>query len=1279
MRRQIRRSSVVALGLFLLILVGGLLVLHWRNAWVAERLASVVTRNLLRERGYTLHLEGIAGRPPGEVTLHRVRISYTGPGHEPFDLFRADRVSLNFSPLSLFRGNFQSDGIELERAELRVFPVRAEGWAYPGFDTAEGRRSDVTVALDAVRVDEFLILREAEAGLDTIRLADADFRLFRNSSGTALDLSGLHLERHGAPALDAAGRFFLREGGMLTLANVELILPESRLDLRGNLFFADSMRVNLDLTAEPGRLREIAAALNTELDTDSYLRGQLHLEGPPDSLRLSGQVSGILYDFELERVEYQGLYQDGRLSFDALSGQLNGSALSGAADFTLPLSGRRFGIEADTDLDQFDLATFLGSGLSTDFTGHLRLDDPGGDMRFHFDLDAGSLDRYSFGGATGTLNLRGDSLIFDTVQAWDEGLSLDLDGLLRPGANSLDLRLTARSDSALLAGHFAGDSTLRGHVDLNGRFTGPIDHPAMDLAGRFTGVRYLDSDWGRGEFTLHSDSLDRSPTAIHVEGNGLERFGLAFDVFFLDARLAGDTLTLRYGSLASERSTIAFGGFVDLASQPLRLELDRVWLRWLGEEWLNDRSFAVDIGDSLALGPAVWHSERGSVSLLWNRPELGPDRILVTELDLEQLAPWLPERLGLSGRLSGELSRDAQGALRCRGRLAEMVLGGVEAGKLTFDLEWQGDSLRVDSLRWALDGERLLRLSGGVGNLPDAAEGLAGLSGLRPDSLVAALTLATRRFPLERLTGLWEESRFLAGDLTSDLIVTGPLATPRVDGDIRLDSCRVGHVLLRELNCTVHQDEDRLHISRLMLLRGDSRLNGWLDLPLALGLGRRTELLPAGQLAGDLHLRLAGEDLLGTHDLLAEVGGEIAGDIRLGGSAAAPEPTGHLRLRNGVLRFSGWEERLETLNLDALVRADTLEVLSLHGREGIKWSRLPKGEMSGAGWLTWFGPFRYQLGLDFTRASFGTLPFFTGQVSGHLDLATWEEAETPPHPYLTGSLLVHEGTLSYSFDEIAESGGATVAPVLSYDLDVRAEQNLMLLNDEANLELSGELHLSNTPTGQDVSGELRTLRGHYIVFGNKFHLIEGYLDFSSAQDINPKIDILAEARNRDDRIQIMITNTFAEPVVDVVSEQGYSREDVLRILVGLPVSGGYEGSRGLAETVVVGRVEAELLNRLERMVSGELAGLVDFGLENRNLDEAGEVETRWQIGRYLPGGLYISYNQGLSMDSDREVGLEYRLYNRLFLRSEIVTRGGQFAEEGLINEYNFDVRLRHEY
>jgi len=1278
MRRRFRRSSLIALALFVVILAAGVLLLRSQNAWLAERVAGVVTRNLLSERGYTLHLEGIEGRPTGELTLHQVRVTYTGGGHEPFDLFRAERVYVNFTLSSLFRGDFESAGFELGRAELRAFPVEAEGWAYPGFDRGEEDRSDVTVSLESVKIDSLLVLREREAGLDSVRVVDADFRLFRNAAGTAVELQGLRLERPDAPPLDASGRFFLRDGGMLTLAGVHVELPESRLDLQGNLILADGPRLDLNVHSEPVRLRELAEAMGAELDTDSYLRGDLHLKGRPDSLGIVGHVTGNLYGFELEGVDCDGRYHDSRLSFTAMRGRLNGCAADGSASFTLPLGGRRFGYEADTALDHFDLATFLGGGLQTDFSGRLRIEDPGGDADLRFILDAGSIARYPFHSAEAELNLRGDSLRFERVKVLDEGLELNLDGLLQPRAGLIDLHMQGHGESSPLIAHFAGDSSLQGHVDLDLRFRGAPGKPALELSGSFEDLRYLNSDWGVGEFSLLSDSLTRAPIWIHAEGRGFSRAGVAFDDFYLDADLQGDSLRLGHVSLERDGTSLGFGGVVDFGASPLTVELDRAWLRWLDQEWLNDRPLEVSVGDSLALGPTAWHSDRGSVELCWNRPEEGPDRILVHELDLAQLAPWLPERLGLSGRLSGELKRNGRGGLVGTARLAELGLDGKPAGEAEIDLHWLGDSLSVETVLWRPEEGREIALSGWLTGLPDVSGGPGALAETELDSLRASLQLRAERFPLESVTKLWPQSRFLAGDLTGHLQVQGPLTHPRVHSIASIDSCGIGHVGLNRVSWTAHLEETGLRLSHLEVVRGQSRLDGWARIPLELGLGRPVGLAPEGRLSGDLHLQADGADLLGTNDLLAEAGGSLVGDIALAGTVSEPEPTGHLRLRDGVLRFAGWEERLESLDVDALVRGDTLELLSLHAREGIKWSRMSQGELSGSGWLTFIGPFRYQLGLDLARTSYGTLPFFTGQLSGHLDLEPWLEEGVPPHPYVTGDLEIHEGTLNYSFDTNVDEGGATVAPVLSYDLDLRAEQNLMLKSDEADLELSGELHLSNTPGGQDISGDLRILRGHYLVFGNKFHMVEGYLDFSSAQDINPRIDILAETRNRDDRIQILITNTFAEPMVDVVSEQGYSREDVLRILMGLPVSGEYGGGE-LAGTVVAGRVETELLNRLERMVSGELAGLVDFGLENRNLDEAGEMETRWQIGRYLPGGLYISYNQGLSMDSDREVGLEYRLYNRLFLRSEIVNRGGQFAEEGLINEYNFDVRLRYEY
>lgn len=1281
MIRHLRRSSLIALVLFGALLIAGLLYLQRNNPWLAERVAGLVTRNLLATRGYSLHLEGIEGRLPGALVLHGLRISYLGPGHAPFDLFTAQRVALKVSLAGLLRGDFLAESLALEDATLRAYKVRAAGWAYPGFDSPRGGRSDVQVAIDALGVDRLAVLRETPAGPDTLVLRDTACRLYRSAEGTSLDLDHLRLEHSGRPPVDLSGLFLLRAGGRLDLAGIDLALPASHLNVRGELGIAGGLRLDLGVTAAPARLGELASALGQTLEPESELTGQLQLVGKPDSLQLSGRLSGELFTYRLQDVELRGLYTDGRFAFAALSGRLNDNPLEAAATFTLPIKGRTFGYSADAQLTHFDLETFLPGTPPTDLSGTVNIVDPGGAGRFRFTLGPGRFEAYPFASAGGELLLVGDTLTLSAVEVADRGLAATLSGRIHPEAETLAIEVEAVSDSAALAGVFAGDSLLGGHVEVKGRFAGPVISPAMQLDGTFARLTYFGARLARGEFALRSDALDRAPTRIHAEGDSLVGAGLAFARFYLDAEIHGDTLRLRHGSAEGADLALDLSGQIDDLLVPApRLRLERAWLRWLGREWLNERPLDLSLGEEPALGLARWRSTQGSVALRWNRPDQGPDRLELVDLDLAQLAPWLPPRLELAGRLSGVVERQGPASFALQARLDRLQLRGTPAGSAELALRWEGDSLAVDSLAWSPGPGRRLRLAGGLRGLPHAARGPGALAALDLARLVAALGLEVQAFPLERLTQLSPATAFLGGDLSGRFTLAGPLEAPTLEAEAGIDSLRLWQVRLDRLDFGARLADGALAVSRLAARRGASRVEGAVGLPLALGLGRPLRLPTDGALTGRLRLAVDAEDLLGLSEFVAELDGRLDGEISLAGTPAAPRPTGELTLRSGLLRLAGWEERLSDVEATATLHGDTLAVRSLTAKESSQWARYEPGKLRGEGWLTWNGPFRYSLSAALDHCAYGTLPFFSGLISGQLTLSTWVEDKVPPHPFLTGDLVVHEGTLSYDFADVTAVPGPTLAPIFSYDLGVRADQKLMLVNKEANLELSGDLRLSSTPSGQDTSGELETLRGSYLVFGNKFHLVQGELDFTSAEGINPKIDILAEARKRDDNIQIHITNTFAEPQIDVISEQGYSREDVLRILAGLPVA-GEQGSGGeRAGAVVAGRVEAELLNRLEQVVSGELSGVVDFGLENRNLEgTAGEVETRWRIGRYLPGGLYVSYNQGLSMGSDREVALEYRLYNRLYLRSEVVNRGGQYADEGLINEYNVDIRFRYEY
>ena len=1278
MRKHLRKSSLAALLLLGLLILSGLLLLQRPSPWIAERVAVLVTRNLLSDRGYSLELEGITGNPLRKLELRGLRIRYEGDLREPFDLVAADFMRIEFDPLSLMKGNFRSEQLDMRGVVMRAFALGSGEWAYPGFDRTGRGRSGVIVDLEKIRLDDLLILRESSGALDSLRISRADLSLFRAEHGTALDLNYLRAEPSNAPPVELGGRFFLTGDGTLTLADMRVVLPTTRASAKGHVELGAGPELNLDVDANPIQLSELAAIIGEELPAENWIQGQVHLSGRIDSLGLSGRVNGELYGYRVREAEFAGVYDDGVLAFSEVKGTLNDNRVDGRATFVLPVYGRELNVNASSRADRFDLASFFDIELPSALTGEFSLSGGEEALDVVFDLGAGSLGEYSFESGRGSMHVVADTLELLDTEVFDAGLSARVEGRIHPEASRIRLKVAGSSRSSRLARVFSADSTLTGNMEFVAEFDGDLEKPHFHLSGDVDEVVYLETGLATGHIELETDSLAFTPMLMHMEGDGVTRTGLAFDTLYLDATLWPDSVRLDHVSLESERSTLQFAGRIDTRTLPLQAELDRLWLRWLGREWLNDRPVRIELGVSPRVQPVAWLSGDGRLDLDWRGTTADSGRLI--GLDLAQLAPWIPDLIGLEGKLSGELVRLPESGYAVDCAFSQLFLGGLPAGRLDLSARWLADSLSVDDVIWRISPEQELRIHGGLKKFPDASLGLAALALVDVDGLVPSLAVAARAFPLERLEGLRPEPLGLGGRLSGDWFVGGGFRVPLIQGIARVDSLSVGRVAIDVLRWTAIQEPGRLRVSHFEAERARSRVEGWVVLPLQLSLIEAPLMDGGGELSGDLHYGGRAEDLAGLSDVFAEVGGLVKGDLRLGGSPDRPEPRGYLQLRGGLLRLAGWEEKLSKLDADMQIEGDTLKLLSMHAHEGRQWARRQDGEVSGDGWFTWHGPFRYFGSFDFVNGSIGTLPFFTGTVDGHLELSTWVEEGVPPHPYLEGDLDVVEGILSYEFKEAEEAAGlVTRAPIVSYHLRVRAPSNLYLENDEANLELSGELELTSTPAGQEVSGELETLRGYYTVFGNKFTLIRGNLDFSSAGEINPKIEIEAETRQREDRIQILISNTFAEPQVTLVSEQGYGQEDVMRILMGLPASGEGEQGVSLAESVVRGRVEAELYNRLEKMVSGELQGLVDFSVENRNLAGDGEVETRWQIGRYLPGGLYASYNQGISFDSDIEVGLEYRLYNRLFLRSEVVNQGGRFGEEGLINEYNFDLRLRYEY
>ncbi len=65
------------------------------------------------------------------------------------------------------------------------------------------------------------------------------------------------------------------------------------------------------------------------------------------------------------------------------------------------------------------------------------------------------------------------------------------------------------------------------------------------------------------------------------------------------------------------------------------------------------------------------------------------------------------------------------------------------------------------------------------------------------------------------------------------------------------------------------------------------------------------------------------------------------------------------------------------------------------------------------------------------------------------------------------------------------------------------------------MEISGDVAVVKSATGFELFGTIETLRGAYELYGKRFVLQKGKLEFLGGQEINPQVDIEALYSFRD--------------------------------------------------------------------------------------------------------------------------------------------------------------------
>jgi len=510
-------------------------------------------------------------------------------------------------------------------------------------------------------------------------------------------------------------------------------------------------------------------------------------------------------------------------------------------------------------------------------------------------------------------------------------------------------------------------------------------------------------------------------------------------------------------------------------------------------------------------------------------------------------------------------------------------------------------------------------------------------------------TLATRIFGT---TGA------VSGSGEADVRINGTRTNPLVDGGFDVEDATVrGVAVPRTLGeFSLHGRDVVLSSVEVTFAKGALELAGSVPFQIA----------PFGFGPARAPVALQGElrtiDLTDFAPLLppgSELTGALAGGVAIEGTAGAPRLAGSVALTGGTLRIPA-----ETIPLERIVatlsfggRTATLERLHAEGGGGTLdaggSATFPDLDRAGTG-------VSYALRIAAKDLHLNLPAYGGGQLDGTLTLAHTSRA----HPVVGGVVALSDATIPFSALLPSGRNGAAPAalpPDLALDFGVEAGRNVRVRSANVDIGARGSVHVGGDLATPQLSGGFSSTGGTLTYFNTVFRLQDGTVRFSPDLGLIPTLDAVATTHVIDPDPNTVrnaggsadVTLNLSGPVtnlsIDLSSQPGYDREQILGLLLGAPALGasnlfgvtagsptlyGSNATTGLTPAVVGNRNPSGELSVAEEAFGvanaqftrtllapfetsfAEAVGLSNFNL---NVDYTGNVgvQARKQVGSKL--------------------------------------------------------------
>lgn len=404
---------------------------------------------------------------------------------------------------------------------------------------------------------------------------------------------------------------------------------------------------------------------------------------------------------------------------------------------------------------------------------------------------------------------------------------------------------------------------------------------------------------------------------------------------------------------------------------------------------------------------------------------------------------------------------------------------------------------------------------------------------------------------------------------------------------------------------------------------------------------------------------------------IAEMGGYVIFDAHVKGSVKNPEITAMLDSEKGMVRFIGFPYDLVNIRSKMSISGQNLVIEELKGElEGSKFTG------GGVVVLNAFPPGLTDLFFDIDEVGIRFPSWLSSRGKGRITVKGKGK-----NIVLGGDIEILRASYTEKIDlkELLRKAARKPAPKagkeiretgFSLNMYFRADDNIIVRNELADIEMRGYLNLIGPPRDLTLLGELETLNGKVYFRDNEFSILRGMVTFSDPEKITPFFDVNAEAVVKDYQINISVIGKPEDYTIEMSSNPFLEEKDIVSLLT-FGFTGGELKGQG-TEMTSIEAVSLILQGELEEKVK-RFFGFDRFRLDPYYSESSGSTEARVTVGKELMENVTATYSRALSNLGEEEVTVEYQMNKNLSLM------GSWLSSEENVGAFGGDVILRFEF